>query len=136
MTAMPSNSEEGSALVQTTVSGAIVFGVLVPLLLQLLVLPVSDLVALFATQGAAEQLRKRPDDPAAAEARARRVVQAFGGEAFLRDVEVELTVADGRAIAVVRGRARPVIPGVAITMRNRATGSLEGFRPDDGTVSP
>lgn len=136
MTRERATDEGGSALVQTTVAGSIVFAVLIPLLLQMLVLPVGDLVTLFATQGAADQLRKKPDDPTAAELRARRVVEAFGGDAFLRDVEVELSVIDGRAIAVVRGRARPVIPGVVIRMRNRATGSVEEFRPDVGTASP
>lgn len=129
------DNEEGSALVQTTIAASLVFAVLVPLVLQLLILPISDLVGLFATQGAADQLRKNADDPAAAEARARHVVQAFGGEAFLRNVEVELSVVDGRAVAIVRGDARPVIPGVVIPMRNRVAGSVEEFRPDDGTAS-
>lgn len=117
-----------------TIAATLLFAFLVPLVVQLLVLPVGDFVAVFATQGAADQLGKFPDDPAAARARAHHVVDAFGGEAFLRNVEVELSVVDGRAIALVRADARPVIPRVAIPMQNRATRAVERFRPDNGTA--
>ena len=110
------------------------FGVLVPFAFQLLILPRADLVTLFAAQGAADQLRKHPDDPAAAEARALLVVDLFGGDAVLRDVDVELSVVDGRAVAVASARARAVVPGFLVPMRSRATGPVEGFRPDEGTT--
>jgi hypothetical protein len=116
--------------VQTALGGALVFVVLVPLILQLLVVGFGDLVGLFAAQGAADHYRKHPDDPAAAEARARRVVEAFGGSAFVRGMDVELFISEGRATAVVRAHVRPVIPGVAVPLRSRAAGSVEGFRPD------
>ena len=105
---------------------------MIPLVLQLLVLVLADLVGLFAAQGAADRLRKHPDEPGAAERRAREVVGAFGGESIVRGVEVELTVRDGRAVAVVHGRARHVVPGASVPVRGRASGSVERFRPDTG----
>ncbi|MDQ1438220.1 MAG: hypothetical protein QOK43_1849 [Acidimicrobiaceae bacterium] len=109
---------------------------LIPFAFQLIVLPRAELVTLFASQAAADHLRKHPGDPEAAKARAVRVVEAFGGEDVVRGVQVEVSVVDGRSVVVVTGHARPVVSGFTVPMRSASAGPLEVFRPDDDRPTP